>query len=302
MKAIFDTRAGSEYDDDIVERYHFPNRYLDEAKKAVGDWIIYREPRRGGGRQAYVALALLQRIDPDPARPDHSYARLSSFQLFDHVVPLKHAGGFYERRLDSVPATRRGASLQGKSIRVISDAEFASIVVAGLEETFAPENAVRLQLDPENVDKDTLSLLTAPLEEKERRIATILVNRKIREASFRRRVLAAYDNTCAITGLRLINGGGKAEVQAAHIWSVADGSPDVERNGIALSATVHWLFDRHLISLTDNHGLLVSHNRVPTDLQALFKKQLERIRLPKDERLWPHVPYIQKHRAIYMAK
>lgn len=302
MKAIFDTRAGSEYDDDIVERYHFPNRYLDEAKKAVGDWIIYREPRRGGGRQAYVAMARLLRIDPDPARPDHSYARLSDFQLFDRVVPLEHSAGFYERQLNFVPAKGRGAALQGKSIRAIADVEFASIVVAGLEETFDPANAVRLQLDPEHVDPETLSLLLAPLEEKERRIATILLNRKIREASFRRRVLAAYDNTCAITGLRLINGGGKAEVQAAHIWSVADGGPDVERNGLALSATVHWLFDRHLISLTDNHGLLVSHNRVPTELQVLFEKQLERIRLPKDERLWPHIPYVQKHRAIYMTK
>ena len=28
MKAIFDTRAESGYDDDIVRRYHFPNRYL----------------------------------------------------------------------------------------------------------------------------------------------------------------------------------------------------------------------------------------------------------------------------------
>lgn len=302
MKAIFDTRAGSAYDDNIVERYHFPNDYLDDATRAVGDWIIYREPRRGGGRQAYVAMARLQQIDPDPARADHSYARVTDFRLFDRIVPLRHSLGFYERQLDFVPAARRGVTLRGKSIRLISDEEFASIVVAGLEETLDPENAIRLQLDPEHADQETLSLLSAPLEEKERRIATVLSNRKIREASFRRRVLAAYDNTCAVTGLRLVNGGGKAEAQAAHIWSVADGGPDVERNGIALSATVHWLFDRHLISLTDNHSLLVSHNRVPTELRILFEKQLERIRLPEDMRLWPHIPYVQKHRAIYMTK
>jgi putative restriction endonuclease len=302
MKAVFDTRAGSAYDDDIVERYHFPNRYLDEAKKAVGDWIVYREPRRGGGRQAYMAVARLVRIDPDPTLPAHSYARLSNFLPFDRTVPLQHSAGFYEQQLNFVPAAQRGATLQGKSIRTISDGEFASIVVAGLDETLDPDNALRLQLDSDHVDAETLSLLSAPLEEKERRIATVLVNRKVREASFRRRVLAAYDDTCAITGLQLVNGGGKAEVQAAHIWSVADGGPDVERNGIALSSTVHWLFDRHLISLTDSHGLLVSHNRVPPELQVLFEKQLERIRLPRDGRLWPHVPYIQKHRAVYMAK
>ncbi|MGE4078360.1 MAG: HNH endonuclease, partial [Reyranella sp.] len=100
------------------------------------------------------------------------------------------------------------------------------------------------------------------------------MNRKVREANFRRHVCEAYDNTCAVTGLRILNGGGKAEVQAAHIWSVANGGPDVVQNGLALSATAHWLFDRHLISLTDDYGLLVSHNRIPSELQALFQKQL----------------------------
>jgi putative restriction endonuclease len=57
MKAVFDTKAASGYDDDIVERYHFPNDYLPTAKKAVGDWIVYREPRRGGGSMGYIAVA-----------------------------------------------------------------------------------------------------------------------------------------------------------------------------------------------------------------------------------------------------
>ncbi|MBX9460355.1 MAG: HNH endonuclease [Brevundimonas sp.] len=74
----------------------------------------------------------------------------------------------------------------------------------------------------------------------------MLVNRKVRDTSFRRQVCRAYDDTCAITGLRIINGGGRSEVQAAHIWPVEHGGPDTVRNGLALSGTVHWLFDRHL--------------------------------------------------------
>ena len=73
----------------------------------------------------------------------------------------------------------------------------------------------------------------------ERRIAEMLVNRKIRDARFRGAICEAYDNRCAVTGLRIINGGGRAEVQAAHIWPVKDGGPDVVQNGIALSATAH---------------------------------------------------------------
>ena len=67
--------------------------------KAIGDWIIYREPRRAGGRSGYVAVAKLQQIDPDPDMPDHSYARVADFLPFDVVVPLQRASGFYERQL-----------------------------------------------------------------------------------------------------------------------------------------------------------------------------------------------------------
>jgi putative restriction endonuclease len=140
------------------------------------------------------------------------------------------------------------------------------------------------------------------LEEQARRIEQILINRKIREASFREKVIDAYESRCAVTGIRIVNGGGRVEAQAAHIRSVQDGGPDVVQNGIALSATVHWLFDRHLISLTDDLGLLVSHNRVPSELQSLFKGQLERIRLPKDRNQWPYLPYVQHHRNVYMSK
>lgn len=148
---------------------------------------------------------------------------------------------------------------------------------------------------------ETLALLNASEEEQERRVVQILMNRKIRDASFRRQVCQAYDNTCAITGLRMVNGGGKAEAQAAHIWSVATGGPDVVQNGLALSATVHWLFDRHLISLADDYGLLVSHNRVPEELRSLFDRQLQRIRLPKNRAIWPRPQYIQRHRAAFLG-
>ena len=52
MKAVFDVKPGSGYDDDITRRYHFPARrnYLDAAYGAVGDWVLFREPQRNGGR------------------------------------------------------------------------------------------------------------------------------------------------------------------------------------------------------------------------------------------------------------
>ena len=300
MKAVFDIRAGSGYDDDVTRRYHFPNRYLAAAQQALNDWIVYREPTRGHGRRGYVAVARVTHIEPDAARPGHSYAYIADFLSLDGVVPLRRGPGFYESLLDRVPnPSRIGAALQGKSVRTILDAEFGAIVRAGLRETLNPENAVRLELDPGHADADAVALVNAPIDEQERRIAQMLVNKKIRDAAFRRAVLDAYDNRCAVTRLRIINGGGKAEAQAAHIWSVADGGPDAVQNGIALSATVHWLFDRHLISLTDDFGLLVSHNMVPAELRGLFARQLDRIHLPDDEHLRPHPAYIRRHREVF---
>ena len=80
------------------------------------------------------------------------------------------------------------------------------------------------------------------------------------------------------------------------MWPVADGGPDIVQNGIALSATCHWLFDRRLINLTDDYGLLVSHNRVPVELRNLFAKQVDSIQLPADERLGPRPELVTRHR------
>src|ERR1700735_2780772 len=102
-KGIFDTRSESGYDDDIVERYQFPKRYLSTAQRFVGDWIVYREPRAAGGRSGYVAVARVTRTEPDPARPDRTYAYLDRFLPFDNVVPTQQGGRYMERWLDVMP-------------------------------------------------------------------------------------------------------------------------------------------------------------------------------------------------------
>ncbi|RMI22765.1 HNH endonuclease [Sinorhizobium meliloti] len=302
MAGVFDTKRDSGYDDEIAFRYHFPKQYRTVAEALVGDRIIYREPQRNGGRRAYVATAKVVRVNDDTSRSGFAYAAMSEYREFDEPVPFVRDGRYWETSLLSVPdPSRVGAFLQGRSIRTIPESDFAAIVRAGLAETLMTDNAIRLELDSKHVDGPTQALLDLPLEEQERRIEEILTNRKIREASFRRKVCDAYDSRCAITGLRIINGGGKSEAQAAHIWAVADGGPDVVQNGIALSATVHWLFDRHLISLTDDYRILVSHNKVPSELRTLFAKQMDRIHLPADGRLWPHPAYVARHRERFSS-
>jgi putative restriction endonuclease len=311
MKAVFDTKPNSGYDDEIVRRYHFPTQrnYVDAAQAAVGDWIVYREPQRNRGRRAYTAVARVLRIEPDLLRANHPYAIVGDYLPFDRPVSFAGApeSGYWETPLRAIDDARRiGAAVQGRAMRPLADVDFAAIVAAGLADTLAPENARRLGLDDLAVGvAEAASPFhhegAAPGLDQVRRVEQMLVNRKIRDANFRLQICEAYDDRCAVTGLRIINGGGRSEVQAAHIWGVGQGGPDVVQNAIALSGTVHWLFDRHLISLTDDYRLLVSHNKVPTELRVLFERQMDRIHLPKDERLWPHPEYVGRHREGFVA-
>lgn len=301
MKAVFDTKPSSAYDDELTRHYHFPRRYLSMVERTLGDWVVLRRPRADGGNLAYFAVARVARIEPDPNAPSLTYARFADYLEFDQNVPWRKEGRYAERALREMPTPDVGVYLRGRSVRVLADEDFAAIVSAGLSQTLAPENAVRLGLAGFEEAPSTFDFEDATGATHVRRVEQLLMSRKIRDANFRRHVCDAYGDRCAVTGLRIINGGGRSEVQAAHIWAVGEGGPDVVQNGLALSGTVHWLFDRHLISLTDDYRLLVSHNKVPSELRVLFERQMDRIHLPRDERLRPHPAYIQRHRERFMS-
>ena len=219
--------------------------------------MLFREPQRNGGRRAYIATARVTGVAPDPERSDHYYAYVTDYLEFPTPVPFIRDGRYAEALLREVlDPSRVGQAVQGKSMRPILSEDFDDIVLAGLSEALDPANARKLSPDmlPLDVPWPIQPGFTAQPgfgETVDRRVEQILLNRKIRDAAFRLEVCCAYEDTCAVTGLRIINGGGRAEVQAAHIKPVAAGGPDVVQNGIALSATVHWLFDRHLISIDE---------------------------------------------------
>ncbi|MGH6915501.1 MAG: HNH endonuclease, partial [Geminicoccales bacterium] len=129
----------------------------------------------------------------------------------------------------------------------------------------------------------------------QRPIIEQLVSRPFRDRAFAVAVKSAYADTCAITGLRLINGGGRSEVQAAHIRPVASEGPDSVRNGLALSGTVHWMFDRGLLSVDDDYLLLVARECVPDTLNRLLPEH-GRVLLPERQEHRPHPQFLRFHR------
>ena len=66
-------------------------------------------------------------------------------------------------------------------------------------------------------------------------------------------------------------------------------------NGVALSSTFHWMFDRGLISIDDDYSLLLKRNAVPEGVLSLVKSD-HRLRLP-DQRIYrPHPRFLEYHR------
>lgn len=195
-------------------------------------------------------------IEPDQDTHGHHYAYIGNYLPFDSPVPWRRNGRYAEahlRELQEKQATYTvGRSIRGKSVRPLEQTDFNEIVLLGLSKTLASENAVRIGLDTGSIDAQTQILLSEYHGPIDRKVEQILVNKKIRDANFREIVCEAYDNRCSFTHLKIVNGGGRAEVQAAHILPVSEGGPDVIQNGIALSATAHWLFDRHLVSISDD--------------------------------------------------
>lgn len=123
--------------------------------------------------------------------------------------------------------------------------------------------------------------------------------RKGRDVRFRIEVVAAYNFTCALTGLRLTTISAGAIVDAAHIHQFADSRNDDPRNGMALCKNAHWLFDNGLWSLDDDYRVLVAADRFDEDApdqKSLREYAGQRVRLPSNELIWPDPRHLAWHR------
>lgn len=296
-KAVLTSKVDPTYDDLPEQRYHFPRTYLRQVEAALHDWIVYYEPRRSsgdlssrGGRQAYFATARIASVIPDPTKPDHFYAlmEMESYLDFTRPVPFREGGRYYEsgiRRDDG--ETNKGAF--GRAVRQLPDREYNEI----LRSAFAPILTDGRQFESGQVR--AVGGFSEPDAPFERPIVERVVNRPFRDAAFSGSVKAAYRDTCAFTGLKIINGGGRSEVQAAHVRPVASAGPDSLHNGIALCSTFHWMFDRGLISIADDHQLLLAKGLVPDAVTRLLNPE-RRLLAPRRPDEAPHPFFLHWHR------
>lgn len=289
---VFIHRSDSIYDDSPAERYQFPSQYLSRVEACVGDWIVYYEPTKIADTKGYFAVAKVRRVIPDQGAPGMYVALIEpeSYLDFANPVPFKGPTGLIEHGILNEHEKISGRAQS--AVRPLSSQDFRRIVELGLQ-----ENAPLLPRVGDFVPPSELAEEQAPFVfEVEHERARFAVSRIVRDRVFRQVVLRAYDRRCVITGLRLINGSGRAEVAAAHIRPVDAGGPDIVNNGIALSGTAHWMFDRGLISLSNELEILVSRQANDQDAIRALINDSGRALPPSRLSDRPHPHFLEWHR------
>ncbi|MFG1201413.1 HNH endonuclease [Xanthobacter aminoxidans] len=285
-------RSDSIYDDSPAERYQFPRQYLGRVEACIGDWIVYYEPRKVAETRGYFAIARVERVVPDPTA-DGMYLALiepGSDLDFASPVPFSDADGVIERGV--VNADGRISGRAQAAVRPLASDDFNRIVAHGLNgsEPLLPRIDHGAPVAGFHEEQ-------APFVfEQTRERVDSLSSQIVRDRIFRRVVLPAYDERCAISGLKLINGGGRAEVAAAHIRPVEANGPDIVSNGLALSGTAHWMFDRGLISLSDDLDILISQQTKDPDGVRAFINKDGRAIAPQRLIERPHPHFLRWHR------
>ena len=122
--------------------------------------------------------------------------------------------------------------------------------------------------------------------------ATVKV--RLFQAHFRRLVLAAYQSRCCVCSLPE-----RPLLDGAHITPDSEeaGEP-VVNNGLALCALHHRAFDADMMSVDPEYNVVLLDDRLshPTDPanRVLLDHRGQRIRLPRDEAMWPDRERLEK--------
>ncbi|MDA9477207.1 MULTISPECIES: HNH endonuclease [Bradyrhizobium] len=289
---VFIHRSDSIYDDSPAEQYQFPSQYLRRVEACVGDWIIYYEPSKVAETRGYFAIARVQQVVPDTGTSGMYLAMIEpgSYLDFANPVPFNGPTGPVERGVLNEQGRISGRAQS--AVRPISPGDFNRICELGLA-----ENAPLLPRRDDDVRPLDLNEEAVPFRfEQQRERISVTVSRILRDRVFRRVVLRAYDERCAITGLKLINGMGRAEVAAAHIRPVEARGPDIISNGIALCGTAHWMFDRGLISLADDLKILISRQTNDPDGARSIINKTGHALAPRRISDRPHPHFLKWHR------
>ncbi len=288
---------------DTPTKYEYPSRYrrffapLEAGEPMIA--IIY-EPRSGGrGRMSYVGWAALRGIPvrsprlTDTRQPLWEVRYVDRVQELPNPVPRDYLGEPLERWLREMPPANRNVVSSGASVRWLEEDEGRLILELG----HAGQLGVGSEYSIELADGEAL------VAERTRRV----IDAVVRDARFRRQVMAAYNYKCTVTGLTvgsLPEGRATRLLDAAHIRPVGDQGPDSVTNGLSMTPTVHRLFDEGLVTvrwqatelqLLRSPALEPEMIESPEQGTAIRLETGMRLLLPADRSNWPSTEQVRYH-------
>lgn len=126
----------------------------------------------------------------------------------------------------------------------------------------------------------------------------------VRNGTFKKWIPKIYQNTCCISGMKLVSTYGYSLLDACHIIPFSKNQDDRVTNGLALCPNLHRAFDRGLISIDADYKVIVSDQIMedqshPYGLTHFIGR---RILLPSERHHQPAQENLEWHRLSTFSK
>jgi putative restriction endonuclease len=164
--------------------------------------------------------------------------------------------------------------------------------ISPLQTTYSKlENSRPLPLTAEQINDELYDLNRKDIEE------------IVRDATFRKSIIALYDYKCAFCKLRIVSIKDENIVDGSHIKPFAKFKDDSYTNGISLCKNHHWAFDHGWFGIGDDYEIIIPHNRFdeepPEDSKRMMDYHKQPISLPNQEDFYPRSEALQWHRNFW---